>query len=173
MNDSSGPPLVRQQKDAYGPDLKEHILEQYKLYVEMADRISARRMLSNSFFVSIHTALLAALALLFKEEILAKSGMSLIPFGAAVIMCFVWWRIIRSYRQLNSHKFEIIHKLEQLLPTCPYQAEWIALGEGKNPKLYTPMTHVENWVPLCYGALYIMLAGAILFQTKLFASCPI
>jgi len=29
---------------------KEHLLEQYKIYVEMADRISARRNLANVFF---------------------------------------------------------------------------------------------------------------------------
>ena len=35
------------------------LLEQYKLYVEMADRISSRRQISNSFFLSINTAIVA------------------------------------------------------------------------------------------------------------------
>ena len=34
-------------------------LEQYKLYVEMADRISSRRQNANSFFLSINTAIVA------------------------------------------------------------------------------------------------------------------
>src|SRR5215470_12970220 len=36
-----------------------HLLEQYKLYVEMADRVSQRRLTTNSYFLSINTAILA------------------------------------------------------------------------------------------------------------------
>ena len=42
----------------------EHALEQYKLYVEMADRISARRQTANSFFLSVNTAIVALLGYL-------------------------------------------------------------------------------------------------------------
>ncbi len=31
------------EKERYGEHYQSHLLEQYKLYVEMADRISARR----------------------------------------------------------------------------------------------------------------------------------
>jgi hypothetical protein len=31
------------------------VLEKYKLYVEMADRVSARRGLTNSFFLALNT----------------------------------------------------------------------------------------------------------------------
>src|SRR5256885_4461010 len=34
-------------------------LEQYKLYVEMADRISSRRLTANSFFLTINSAIIA------------------------------------------------------------------------------------------------------------------
>ena len=37
------------------------LLEQYKLYVEMADRVSARRGLTNSFFLTLNTSVVAAL----------------------------------------------------------------------------------------------------------------
>ena len=47
--------LLRQSKDTYGTEFENHLFDQYKLYVEMADRISARRMLANSFFVGVHT----------------------------------------------------------------------------------------------------------------------
>ena len=40
--------------EKYGEKYKEHLLEQYKLYVEMADRISGRRQTANSFFLSIN-----------------------------------------------------------------------------------------------------------------------
>lgn len=154
--------IDRQSKNTYGAEYEKHLFEQYKLYVEMADRISARRMLANSFFIGVHTALIAAFTVLFKEGILLRSFVG-IPFIAAVILCFIWWRIVYSYRQLNSAKFKVIHTLEARLPVAPYDAEWYELGGGKNPKLYRPITHIENWVPLCFGLLYILLAVALLW----------
>jgi hypothetical protein len=47
----------------YGDQYTAHRLEQYKLYVEMADRIGARRQAANTFFLTINTALLAFLGL--------------------------------------------------------------------------------------------------------------
>lgn len=157
--------LLRQPKDVYGAEFEKHLFEQYKLYVEMADRISARRMMANSFFVGVHTALITAFTVLFKENVLFSSLLGFSPFFAVLLLCFVWWRIVYSYRQLNSGKFKVIHALEQMLPTAPYDAEWVALGEGKDKKLYLPLTHVENWVPVCFGALYIFLA-VILYINK-------
>ena len=42
------------------------LLEQYKLYVEMADRISARRGLTNSFFLTLNTGIVALVGALKK-----------------------------------------------------------------------------------------------------------
>ena len=38
------------------------VLEQYKLYVEMADRISARRGLTNTFFLTLNTTVVGLVA---------------------------------------------------------------------------------------------------------------
>jgi hypothetical protein len=43
-------------------ELRTIVLEQYKLYVEMADRLSARRALANTFFLTVNTAVLIGLA---------------------------------------------------------------------------------------------------------------
>lgn len=150
--------LLRQSKEVYGSEFEKHLFEQYKLYVEMADRISARRMLANSFFVGVHTALITAFTVLLKEKVLLPTFVGLAPFLAVILLCFVWWRVVHSYRQLNSGKFKVVHALEQMLPVAPYDAEWISLGEGKNRKLYLPLTHIENWVPVCFGVLYTLLA---------------
>ena len=39
------------------------LLEQYKLYVEMTDRISQRRMNANTFFISVNTLLLTIITI--------------------------------------------------------------------------------------------------------------
>jgi len=42
--------LLRVPPECYGNGYDAALLDQYKIYVEMADRVSARRMLVNSFF---------------------------------------------------------------------------------------------------------------------------
>ena len=71
---------------------------------------------------------------------------------------------MHSYRQLNSGKYKVVHLLEQMLPVAPYDAEWVALGEGRDKKLYRPLTRVEKWVPRCFALLYILLAGILYFK---------
>jgi len=161
MNTQKKVNISRQTKQAYGTQYESHLFEQYKLYVEMADRISARRNLANTFFLGVNTALLTALTALLKEDILPKSLISCIPFIAASILCFVWWKMIGSYRQLNTGKFKVIHLIEQNLPIALYDAEWEVLGKGSNPAVYRPLTNVENWVPFCFIALYLAICTSI------------
>lgn len=156
--------LLRQSKDTYGTEFENHLFDQYKLYVEMADRISARRMLANSFFVGVHTTLTIAFTVLLKEDVLKPPLLIFAPFAALMLFCYVWERVVNSYRQLNSGKYKVVHVLEQMLPVAPYDAEWIMLGEGKSKKLYRPLTSVEKWVPRCFGLLYILLAGIFFFK---------
>jgi len=48
-------------REEYGEQFKEHLIEQYKLYVEMTDRISDRRERTNRFYISLLSVLLALL----------------------------------------------------------------------------------------------------------------
>lgn len=123
----------------------------------MADRISARRSMANTFFLSIHTALVAAFTVFVKERLLPDNLIGFIPFLAVVVLCYVWWKVINSYKQLNSGKFAVIHEIEQLLPLTLYKAEWKALGEGKDKKKYHPLSHVENYVPICFALFYAFI----------------
>lgn len=165
-------PLLQPVSEAaYGGLYRQHLFDQYKLAVEMADRVSARRMQANTFFLAVNTGLLTVLASLVKDKTLAGFSGAL-PIAALVALCFVWWRIVQSYRQLNSGKYQVILALEDLLPLAPYAAEWQALGRGKEPKLYLPLTHVENWVPKLFGLLYLLLIMAVLFGAQMPAVAP-
>lgn len=150
--------LVRLSESDYGDKYKDHYLEQYKLYVEMADRISSRRMLANSFFVTIHSLLITAFTLMLKEKIFSNDFFSLLPFICAIMLCLMWVIIIDSYKQLNSGKFKVIHEFESSLPASPYDEEWIVLDKGENKKKYFPLTHVEALIPLIFVFIYFSLA---------------
>jgi len=147
------------KKEDYGEKFHEHLLEQYKLYVEMADRISNRRAQANRFYISLLSGLLALLSIVVSREIF--SDFQTIAFMAVAILglalCFLWNVNIRSYRQLNSGKFKVIHEMEQYLPFPCYDKEWMILGKGKESKTYLKLTRVEQYVPLILAVPYILL----------------
>ena len=51
--------LYRNRKSDYEGDYHPHLLEQYKLAIQGAERISDRRTHANNFFLSINSALIA------------------------------------------------------------------------------------------------------------------
>lgn len=144
---------------------QEHLFEQYKIFVEMTDRISIRRNLANTFFLTLHTLLISAAGFMYeKGPKITNKWLNIFPLIAVLALCYVWWRILKAYRQLNTVKFKVIGEYEKRLPASPYwSAEWKALGEGNDPKLYRPLGDIENWVPLVFALLYIAGAVAITF----------
>jgi hypothetical protein len=152
---------INQSKQQYGDDYQKHLFEQYKLYVEMADRVSARRALVNTFFVGLNVAFITAFSVFFKDGLLPKSLFFYVPFIAVMLLCYLWWRLIVSYRQLNAGKFKVIHAFEKMLPVAPYAAEWQALGAGGDKKLYQPLTQLENWVPAIFAVMYGFIALSV------------
>ncbi|MCA9945336.1 MAG: hypothetical protein KC449_17755 [Anaerolineales bacterium] len=144
---------------------REHVFEQYKIFVEMADRVSSRRNLANTFFLTLHTFLISAAGFLYeKGPTVNNSWLNIFPLIAVLALCYVWYRLLLSYRQLNSAKFKVIGEYEKILPSSPYwSAEWNAMGKGKNPKLYRPLTDVEQYVPMIFAVLYIGAFVMLLF----------
>ncbi|MFD3704975.1 hypothetical protein ACFWUP_17715 [Nocardia sp. NPDC058658] len=132
------------------------LLEQYKLYVEMADRISARRGLTNTFFLTLNTAVVTVVGGVAKERSGAPDWLLLFPLFALLLQCLAWYWLVRSYRQLNAGKYVVIGAIEQRLPAGPYwRAEWAALGRGEAPSRYLPMTHVEQLIPMLFASTYV------------------
>jgi hypothetical protein len=159
--ESLKPLLLRVSEDGYGDLYRPHLFDQYRLAVEMADRLSARRMQANTFFLAVNTGLLTVLANLVKDGIISGIAGTL-PLIAVLVLCYGWWRIVGSYRQLSSGKHAVILELETLLPAAPYAAEWAVLGEGRDPRRYLPLTRVETWVPRLFALLYLLLLLAVL-----------
>jgi hypothetical protein len=131
-----------------------YLLDQYKLYVEMADRISSRRATANSYFLSLNSANLAFVGYLTSKE---NSQYLWLLAVAGLALSFLWRALIRSYRDLNTAKWLVIHRIEKRLPISPYDAEWEAMGRGKNAKLYKPISHIEMGVPLVFAALHLIV----------------
>lgn len=149
-------------EEEYGMSYKEHILEMYKLYVEMADRVSQRRMSTNNFFVSANTLLFAAFTLLNKWD---KNTLVLVAI-IGIVLSGAWYYFLKSYRFLNSGKFKVVQELEKLLPVSPYAFEWEKLGKGKIKKLYWPLSHLETILPFLFGMVYLTMLVYIVVTIK-------
>jgi hypothetical protein len=149
------PQLWNRPENAFSDHDVHEVLEQYKIYVEMADRISTRRGVTNTFFLTLNTGFATILVPMWRD---GSTSIWHVLLSVVVLegQCLAWFWLLRSYRQLNSAKYAVIGALEERLPASPYwRAEWEALGQGKDPGRYLPLTRLEQWVPALFTLAYL------------------
>jgi len=151
--------LVGLSETEYGESYRSHLLDIYKLYVGMADKISERRQSASSFFLTLNSAIVALVGYvnLSQDTKLVTSSYFWVVAISGMVLSFLWYRLIRSYKDMNSGKFKVIHEIEKQLPLKPYDAEWTALGRGKDPSLYLPFTNIELFVPWVFIAIHLFV----------------
>ena len=153
----------------YGEEkYSDHLLEQYKLYVEMADRVSQRRDQSNRFYVTIVSALAAVVVIIARFSVPENGALLEVAFLIVglfgLALSVVWHFNIRSYRTLNSAKFDIINSIEKQLPYAGYSKEWEILSNPPQGRpQYRQLTRVEQFVPVIFSALFAALTAYALF----------
>ena len=135
-------------------------MKQYSLYLEMADRLSGRRALANSFFLTANMAIISSFVLVLKDKTTPVPLWVIPLILAACLLCMIWFLVVKSYKQLNSGKFKVIHEFEYSLPTKPFAREWEALGHGENWLKYFQLSYVEQIVPWIFIVIYF-LAGML------------
>ncbi len=153
------PNLIKITKDNYGDNYQAHLLEQYKLYVDITDRISARRNQMNKFYISLLSGLLALISIA-SEKKLYPQFQSTILLAVAIlglILCCLWYVNIKSYKQLNSGRFKVIYEMEQYLPFACYEQEWYILKKDKSHGGYLNQTSIEQYIPLALAIPYFRL----------------
>ena len=161
MDDQTQERLIRHKEDSYGESLQAHLLEQYKLYVQSADNVSGRRVASSRYQLTVNAALITAYGL---QSSLTEQTVFAVPIAVAgIALSLLSYFIIRSFRDLNTVKFKIIHELEERLPAALYAYEWQLAEKGRGKK-YRPTTHIEQWMPLVFLGIHLLaLAASIVF----------
>jgi hypothetical protein len=154
--------------EKYGDKYIEHLLEQYKIYIAAAEKISDRRQKANEFFLTLNSALVALLGFFIAK--IQNVSATLLASIAGTILCYLWYRMVRSYKGLNTGKFAVIHAIEARLPLSLYETEWEILGKGKDKKLYWPFSHIELWVPWIFIIIYFVLLLTIVPWNELLHS---
>ena len=124
----------------------------------MADRVSSRRGLTNTFLLTLNTLVFTLFGVVWKGQPAKISALALVPLLLAALgECATWWYMVRCYRQLNTAKYKVVGLIEERLPASPYwKAEWSALKQGKDPWVYLPLTHAEQLVPVLFAAIYVL-----------------
>ena len=127
--------LFNIKPDDYGQKYGQDLFEQYKLYVEMADKVSERRSTANAFFLTANTILIFIYGAIFGKDLLSDSISAWLFLFALSGLAFsiTWFYIVQSYRRLNSAKLKVLHEIEKNLPLALCKAEGRASGEGRDP----------------------------------------
>jgi heme/copper-type cytochrome/quinol oxidase subunit 4 len=136
----------------------EALLEQYKLYVQMADNVSNRRSQANAFYISVITGLLAVQSIALDKFTSYIQYIVLLSVGIlGILLGMIWFTNLISYKRLNSAKFKVIHEMEKSLPFACFDKEWELLGRGKDKEQYFPLTKVEMIIPFLLMIPFIIL----------------
>ncbi len=139
------------------------LFDQYKQCISSAEEISKQRASSNSFFLTVNAALVAACFLLPKENFAVLSFACLL----CIVLTFIWRAKINSYKRLNGSKFTFINIMEKRLSAMPYSYEWDHLSL----KQHTLLTNIEGMLTwlfvFAYGFVWTFRAIQELSQSSL------
>jgi len=143
-------------------DTSETTLDLYKLAVEMADRVSARRGGANQFYLTLETLILGVPAAFELGGGGTGADAHLVSLSiVGILVAVVWWLQLRSYRSLNRAKFQVILAIERdQLPLALFGDEWKHLKNAGVPGWrgrYAELGFVESVVPGIFVLLQVLL----------------
>lgn len=154
--------LIRHAKESYCGSFNVDLLEQYKLYVQSAENVSARRVASSRYMLTINAALIALYGI--QPAGFGESYWALLIPVIGIPVSLLWLLIIKSHADLNRVKFSVIHEFEQHLPAAMYKYEWHLAEEGQGTT-YRAVTTIERWIPALFAALHVVLGIMIILAT--------
>ena len=151
--------VVHYTRTSYEGSFSSDLLDQYKLYVQSAENVSARRIASSRYLLALNAALVALYGLQSSGS--EPSWWTLLIPVVGIPVSILWHQIIRSHRNLNSIKFKLIHEVEQHLPAALFSHEWQMANQGQGSP-YRAVTRIERWIPIAFIVLHLVLALGIL-----------
>lgn len=138
--------------NGYNKSSENLLLEQYKLYVKSSEIISNHRLEANKFFITLNAGLLSVMSIA-QLDIVWKYTLLI----ASISSSAAWYFLLKSYRQLNTGKYAVMHEIEVKLPIKPYTYEWQILGRGEDNNKYLPLSHLEAIMPIAIGIGYAII----------------
>lgn len=136
----------------------ERTLEQYKICLDMAEKVTERRLKTNNFYIGIISVLISAISVSLSADILSKNKTAtlFLLWLFCLFICNAWMKSLDTYKKLNEVKFDIILEMEKELKHNCIACEWEKL---KNEPKYTGLSTNEKAIPKLFG--YIVSAGFV------------
>jgi hypothetical protein len=98
--------LLNNFPSTYGTKFDDHLLEQYKLYVDSSQKLGDRRLSTNSYLFTINSSLLTLLGVL-ATLLPERRALAIIP-AAGCLLSVAWALLLTSFKRLNTAKFRVI-----------------------------------------------------------------
>lgn len=145
-------------------------LELYKTAVEMADRVSERRGRANQFYLSLQALFLSASAAVGFGGVEVSTlwpknpAIAVVTGASGLVIAIAWYLQLRSYRDLNRAKFEVINSIEtSYFKVRPFSSEWDSLKKDPIPKWrkrYAELGTIERVLPWVFAVAQVSLVVA-------------
>jgi len=141
--------------DYKGPETD--LFQQYKLYVESAEKNMELRALANRFMGIVNSIVLSASSYVI-FEVLRDNDLKwelewiivYVPGSLGIMVSIAWIKIINQYKEIYEDKFRLITELEKKMPATVYTCERkIAIKER-----YRDIAHSEMWIARVFFGLY-------------------
>lgn len=125
--------------------MKDYSFEQYKIFVESAEKNSEKRITQNNIYLTIN---LAFLSYLLTQNIEFKY--LVITSVVGVVICLIWFLTIVNYCKRNKVKYDIINELEENFHDL-YKEEW------KRISILTSLSTYEKIISIIFLIIYIII----------------
>jgi hypothetical protein len=161
------------------PDNPKYSFDEYKLYYESTEKVTDRRLATNTWNYGLCTAITAAVAGLGNwstsrpEFALITIGAILMLAGMGTLLCTLWIGQIRDFKALNNAKFDVLSEMAPLVhfgpddertSAMPFAREWKILEDKKATEEVQTMrilalrsSNTEFLVPTAFRWLFFLI----------------
>ena len=145
------------KKEEYGTKYVEHLIEQYKSFVEMKKGFLERKVQKDKFYSSILLGFLAFLIYMFRDADfnIMLYFIFIIASITGLLLCYVWYKILSFYRMRSDAHYYILKEMEKFLPFECYRLEKQEIDDMV--KNFDAITKIEMDVPWIIAIPYIIL----------------
>ncbi|EAS1023470.1 hypothetical protein ATQ66_22850, partial [Salmonella enterica] len=128
------------------------VIEIYKTCVEMADRISDRRLKSNTFLLALNSSILPLVGYFSLKPAIQPIWVILISLAGIVINVY-WINLITSYKRINTAKFTVIQEMEVKIGVTPFKREEEVITKERHRHL----SDIEKMLPITLIAIHFLI----------------
>ena len=171
------------------PNAPGYSFDEYKLYYDSTEKVTDRRLTTNSWNYGICTAIVIAVATLANWSV-SRPEFSLITIiailmlsGMGMLLCTLWIGQIRDFKALNNAKFDVLNAMAPLVrfgpddersSATPFAREWEILQAKRSISEVETMkilalrsSNTEFLVPMAFRLLFGLILIATVIVTAI------